>query len=1278
MKIFKEKQHSFFPRPLFIRDKLYLSMAVLVYFDLTDPENLLTEQELWKTVPEAIGPKGVLDQGVPKPRGEYLVSGSCHAPRGESRPASMIRVRVGDQEKMLNVYGDRYWQKGVITEAEPFTEMPVIWPNAYGGEGFARNPLGKGIHKVPMADGSMGVPLPNFELPDQQIGSPGDAPDPAGFGPLDLMWPQRAEKNGTYDKKWQTERWPYFPDDMDYEFFNQACADQFLPEFFKGGEPVSIENMHPDLPRIESSLPRLRMRTFVTLNPDFKPHVFPVGPLPSHQLADNEEFKEVTTRLETVWLFPSLLRGLLMFRGTTEIKDEEYGDALRVFIRHESMDEAPKTIEYYRDEQIRLLDRGLDIDVEPLNAALGKAQKSLLNIKNIPKFADDIRQKALGNKPSMPAAEPEEMLAKSKAMLAQHSAHLDELEAMTRKMHAENGHLVEVDLTVFDRFRTKIADMGKKIESTTQRLSATKKKLEAVRVEEVKKMSDKLKGVKPEYLEKSGLDPDEVLPPDFPFHKKVNPWHDRGFPFVVKCRKDLEDDTDMLGKLKKLGIERKTVRRYWLGVNPEQVTENTSDWGEKKGEDFTIPESLILPRFDGPVLNRVQSLKGDPAVAESSLVPGSNEDPLFIPSSTLIDLPTLPAAEGAPIVCVPDELQALYLEQEVGDCCSILAMDSPAVTPGDDAADALMSAQAFLVVQPESWESNSDLKAMWGDWAGVSPNAQAIELEKGATVFEARKKGVDIRQWILDKLPKDYAKEHSSDLTPLEGGKPPDKDFLKGFKPEFPDMKGLVAGLFGEVKGAMEAKFAPLKAERDATLSRLKDIAAKHAKHGIDPEAISLDPPGGPKESFTEIGYKVAAKIRQHASKLADRKLLSPELAKKMEAEAARAETMGAEADTKQAAMLEKLAAKKVELAEGLQKLKAMEPPDAAKAKLLEHGLDPDKIKPLTREQVQRYHDQGKSISWAILAGVDLSGLDLTGADLTGCRLFDTNFSGAKLDNAKFEQAMGKGADFTGASLKGASMQKSMFPKAVFVEADMTGVQAKQAAFKEANFSKADLSNADLDMTILEKTDFSEATLTGARVNMSVVSGKADGADLREANSHKVLFKETSMDKADFRNARVNSTLFNGVAGEKVNFAGANLDKLRTGRNSEFRNADFTRASLKQAGLRETDFSGSDFRQADFEGALVDNSTMKDADFNRAYAKNARFTKSNFEGASMRAFNLLLGGMRKSRLVNTDLRGSNFYGVDFYKAVLGNTRFEGANMKRSLLENRLDLLDEDE
>lgn len=1277
MKIFKEKQHSFFPRPLGIRDKYYLSVGIMVFYDLNDPDNLLTEQELWKSVPGQLGAKPVIDQGVPKPRGEFLVTGSCFAPRGQSRPASEVSVQVGERRKKLNIFGDRYWKNGVISKAEPFVEMPVVWPNAFGGADYEKNPLGKGIAKVPLPDGSEGVPLPNIEIPEQQIGSPGQKPDPAGFGPLDMMWPQRASKNGTYDKKWKDERWPFYPDDMNYEFFNMACEDQYMDDFFKGGETVSIKNMNPDIPLIESALPRLRMRCFLTMNPKFKPHGFPVGPLPSHQISEDEEFREVTTRLETAWFFPSIMRGLLIYRGTAEVMDDEGADVQRVLIRHEDPSKEPKSLEYYRDLQIRLLDRGVDMDMSKAEEAMKKAQKSMLQVKNIPKFADGIRQKALGNRPSMPMVEPEEMMAKTESMIAEHNALLDRLEGMARKAHAEHGHLVEINLGVFDKFRGKLAAMGKKMEEVTGKLSATKKKLEATQKAAVKDTSSRLKSVKPEFLEKAGVDPDMAIPEDFPFHKKVNPWHDRGFPFVVKSRKALENDSGSMNKLKDLGISPGTLKRNWVGISSESLNENPADWGLEGNEKFDIPAGLVLPRFDGPVLNHIKMNPGGFAEGREVLVKGSDESPLFLPSSTLIDLPSMPAAGGAPVICVSDELQALFLEQEVGDCCSVISLASPGVKPGKEAAEALKNAQAFLVVRPEKWKHDSGLKEEWQEWIKAQKRAEPLELEHGRTLFDARRKGSDIRQWVLDHLPETYASGHKVDMSMPEPGKPPGEDFLKGFKPEFPDVKAIAKGINDEVKKAMEAKFAPLQAQKETMLAEMKEKAAKYAKYGLDPEKISMEPSGAAKQSFTEIGQTFASKIRSHAEQLKAKDLLTPELAQKMETEAERAERMGVEGDAKKAKMLEEFKVKKLELDKGLKKLKERVPPEGAVAKLKEHGLDADKIRPLTREEVLRMYDQGKSVAGAILSGVDLSGVDLSGIDLSGCQLKRTSFKGTKLDNAKFVQAMGNEADFSGASLTGADFERGMFGRADFEESDLSGANARHAAFKNSKFGKALLRDANFDMAILEKTDFSEADLSGANIKMCIISGKADQADFSRSSVRKSMFKSSSMNGVNFREASVNESLFNDVEARKSDFSGANLDKLRTGRNSVFTDSDFSNATMRSSALRESDFTGSDFRGADLESGMIDNSQMVRANLNGVSAKGARFTKSNLEEASMRAANIHMGGLRKARLVNTDLRGSNLFAVDFYKSVLGETRFEAANLKRSQLHGKLELLDDE-
>jgi len=1281
LKIFKQNEHSIFIRPFGIRDKMYLGVGVMVYFDLTDGNVLHTEQDMWKAVPDQLGLQA-LDQDLPKARGEVLAAGSCFAPKGETRPASKIRIRVGEVDKSLNVYGDRYWKAGLITEAEPFSEMPIDWAHAYGGEGFDKNPLGKGANQVLMPDGSMATPLPNVELPSQQIGSPGDSPTPAGFNQLDPMWPQRFKKSGTYDEKWKNERWPYFPDDINYEFFNAAPEDQFLKEFFEGGEPLTIENMNPDMPLIESSLPNLRVRTFVTVNPEFKMHTFPTGPLPSQQVRETDEFREVATKLETVWLFPSILRGVCIYRGVTEIMDEDTMDVPRLLVRHEDPSDDPKSIEHYRDLQTQLLNRGVEIDMAPFEEAAGKAKDAMLTAKNIAKTVDNVKQKALGNTPKMPAPSPEEMLAMSKKQLAAHGQTLDKLEVMAKGMHAEHGHQVEIPLDVFDKVRGKMAQAGEKIEKATTKLSAAQKKGEAKRVAAVKQAGDKLKAIDPKLLEQAGINIDDVIPGEgFPLERKVNPWHDTGFPVVVEARKGVDDSSQARKAIKELGLNRGTVKKSWMGWNSESIEGNPADWGLDEGESFSIPAGLALPRFDGPVLNRILVIPEPGDDASAVLVPGSDETPLFLPSTTLIDLPTMPAAAGAPVVRVADELQALYVEQEAGDCVSVICLGAPDEAPGDEAAEALEEAKPFLVVQPKGWESDAKLKDEWDAWKGAFPDAEPLELEHGATVFEARKKGSDIRGWIFEKLPKSYAAEHSVDIGLPEAGNPPDKNFMKDFKPPIPDdIPGLVKGVFAEVKGAMEAKFAPLQEKQAAILKQVNDrlgsLDLKGAK--VDIPKLTMEPKGGPKKTPAEITDKAVSILKGKQAELKKAGHLTPEVDQNFEKSIGKFKELGTKSQALSDELNAQLKVKTKELEAGLEKVNNQEPPDKAKEIFAKYGIDPDKIKPLTREQVQRLHDQSQSLAGYILTGVDLSGLNLTGADFTGCRMEKTIFKDAILDEATFIQALGKEADFSGASLKGANMERSVFPKALFEKSDLSGARLKHAAFMEASFAKANLSGANLDMAAIDKIDGTDAKFTGANMFMSLVGGDVTGADFRQANVKKCLFNNAVVDKADFRDATLSQSLFNGVTGEKVTFAGADLTNFRTGNNTELQGADFTGANLADSALRESDMSEAKFTGANLDRALVEDTQLVKADFNRSVARGTRFTKANLEGASMRGMNMLTGSFRKARLVDADLRGSNFYAVDFYKAVLGDTRFDGSNLKMSQLHDRLDLLDEDE
>ncbi len=199
-----------------------------------------------------------------KLRGEVLLTGACFAPGGTPTGESFVRLEVRDAaDKPLvtidrRVFGPRVWTESVagkaFTDPIPFKTMPIGWSHAFGGSGFADNPVGKGVgtHE-----------LPNVEWADALKGK-GARPKPACPGPISPFWPSRTSKVGkAYGKDWAKERAPYYAEDFDWSFFQSAPPDQWAEGYFKGNERLSLVNLHPERPNIEAELPRLRVRVFL-------------------------------------------------------------------------------------------------------------------------------------------------------------------------------------------------------------------------------------------------------------------------------------------------------------------------------------------------------------------------------------------------------------------------------------------------------------------------------------------------------------------------------------------------------------------------------------------------------------------------------------------------------------------------------------------------------------------------------------------------------------------------------------------------------------------------------------------------------------------------------------------------------------------------------------------------------------------------------------------------------------------------------------------------------
>jgi uncharacterized protein YjbI with pentapeptide repeats len=230
-----------------------------------------------------------------------------------------VDFAVGRWSKALAVIGNRHWKKSLLLSAasdpEPFKQLPLTYGNAYGGEGFERNPVGRGYEKAF---------LPNVEPLEDRISSPGERPDPSGYGPLNRQWPQRASKTGSYKGKWLKERWPFLPDDFDYSYFNAAPEDQQFRKYLRGDEELRFENLHPKHSVYKSALPGIRIRVFL-----------------SEKAKDGKKFREVPMNLDTLFVDMDKETLVLVWRGHSPVRNDEMPEIEQALAVSEPLKEAP-------------------------------------------------------------------------------------------------------------------------------------------------------------------------------------------------------------------------------------------------------------------------------------------------------------------------------------------------------------------------------------------------------------------------------------------------------------------------------------------------------------------------------------------------------------------------------------------------------------------------------------------------------------------------------------------------------------------------------------------------------------------------------------------------------------------------------------------------------------------------------------------------------------------------------------------------------------------------
>lgn len=322
MKIFNPLQTSFSHRTVEKDRKFYWVASVKLHIRISNNKAQF-EHECISDLMDTMGSIPTPDMGMPKPTGEYLVSGAFYSEHGKPVSGGQVQVKFNNKKKTLNIFGDRNWTAMIPSSPIPINTVPLLYEYAFGGEGNELNPTGKGFNSSE---------LPNIEESTTVISSNKTKYNPAGFAPIDSTWPQRSKYQGSYDESYLEKYYPGYPEDMDWRLFMTAPEDQWSESFFKGDEEFRLKNLHPAKSLIHGQLPGFTPRCFI--NDTAEEH-------------KENQFKELDLNLDTVWFFPDKDIVQLVWRSVIPVQQDDAEQISHALIAYEQQDDIKRSKSHY-------------------------------------------------------------------------------------------------------------------------------------------------------------------------------------------------------------------------------------------------------------------------------------------------------------------------------------------------------------------------------------------------------------------------------------------------------------------------------------------------------------------------------------------------------------------------------------------------------------------------------------------------------------------------------------------------------------------------------------------------------------------------------------------------------------------------------------------------------------------------------------------------------------------------------------------------------------------
>jgi hypothetical protein len=228
-------------------------------------------------------------------------------------------------------------------------------------------------------------------------------------------------------------------------------------------------------------------------------------------------------------------------------------------------------------------------------------------------------------------------------------------------------------------------------------------------------------------------------------------WRFKAEAFAECCQKTLMQSEEALEMIKKRGITIETAKRYGIGYNSKTSWEDRMSWGlaaefrdDGRVRKQWLPRGLVVSTYPFGELTahklkirRTGWKEGDiyPKYVEVS---GSQKQYAIYGDTNL------------PIIVVEAELDAILLQQEVGDVCCSIATGGAGKKP-DREVHLFLGRVSKIIFSLDFDEAG---KREYEFWRSTYRQVVAWPAPIGKSPSEAFLQGVDLKEWLQAGLSK--------------------------------------------------------------------------------------------------------------------------------------------------------------------------------------------------------------------------------------------------------------------------------------------------------------------------------------------------------------------------------------------------------------------------------------------------------------------------------------------------------------------------------------------